>query len=240
MRLVLALALVTALALVSPADANQDRQQGPRETRGGFKLSVHTHSNDDPESPGLLLPTDRLSYDFVVGETFMYSSRTCEGRAPTNDIGLDFRPNYPGVDDDDATAPVRHHVEGVVTQVRGDKGRMEGTITTVLCMVEDGAQTDSEHVIVTEFDARYRRVSENEMQLTGGFALSPTESTGTFEDITGHGSFKGMLVCLTHGRDATQPNCAERGHFTDFVGLRGNNSQPGLMGAFRDPTVRSP
>ncbi|HVL98678.1 MAG TPA: hypothetical protein VM324_05250 [Egibacteraceae bacterium] len=240
-----ALAVVTALALVGPAAANPNK--APKsEARGGFQLSVHTHSNDDPDWSGLLFSTERLSYDFVEGETFAYSSRTCAGRAPFNDLGLDFRPDYPGVDDDDGTAAVRHHVQGTVTQVqgpRGDRGFIEGTITSVLCETVNGVQTETEHAIVTEFRARYRRISDNEVQLTGRFELSPTQSTGTFQDITGHGSFQGILVCLAHQRDATQPTCAERGHFTDFVGLRGDTTrppgetQPGLVGTFRDPTV---
>lgn len=211
----------------------------PEEAQGGFKLSVHTHSSDNPNDPSLLFSTDRLSYDFVEGENFSYSSRTCGGRAPFNDLGLDFTPDYPGVDDDDGTAAVRHHVEGTITEVNGDRGTVEGTITSFLC--ENG--TESEHSIVTDFVAKYRRVSDNEVQITGKFVLSPTDSTGTFEDITGRGSIKGIFTCLGHERDPSEPTCAELGHFTDFVGLSGDTSKPpgeavpGLMGTYRDPTV---
>lgn len=225
----------------NPAGKPTDSSQA---LSGGVKISVHTHSSDDPVFPGLLFPTDRLSFDFSEGESFSYSSRTCGGSAPFNDVGLDFRPDYPGVDDD-GTAAVRHRAEGTVTQVQGDRGTIEGTITTVLCVTENGVQTESEHVIVTEYRARYRRVSDNEVQLTGRFAISPTRSTGTFEDLTGHGSIKAILTCLAHERNPSQPSCARRGEFTDFVGLRGDTSKPageavpGLQGHFRDPTVET-
>jgi hypothetical protein len=129
-----------------------------------------------PISTGLLFPTDRLSFNFVEGEDFSYSSRTCGGRAPFNDLGLDFSPDYPGVDDDaDGTAAVRHHVEGTVTEVNGDRGTIEGTITTVLC--ENGAETGNS--IVFTYEARYVRVSDDEVRITGKWEISPTQSTGT-------------------------------------------------------------
>ena len=213
-----------ALAVVAPVAAGH--QHAPKPASGGFKLSVHTHSSDNPFDPSLLFPTDRLSYDFVEGEDFSYSSRRCGGRAPFNDLGLDFRPDYPGVDDDDGTAAVRHHVEGTITEVKGDRGTVKGTITSVLCVRENGVQTESEHTIVTEFKARYRRVSDNEVQITGKYKISPTRSTGTFEDLKGHGSIKGIFTCLGHERNPAEPTCAERGHFTDFVGLGGDTSKP--------------
>lgn len=73
----------------------------------------------------LLFQTDRLSYSFAQGDDFSYSSRTCTGTAPFNEIGLDFRPDYPGIDDATGTAAVRHHAEGTVTRVNGDKGTIE-------------------------------------------------------------------------------------------------------------------
>lgn len=39
-------------------------------------MTIHTHSNDDPDFPGPLFNSDRLSYNFVEGEDFSYSSRT--------------------------------------------------------------------------------------------------------------------------------------------------------------------
>lgn len=152
-------------------------------------MTVHTHSNIDPVWTGLLFPTDRLSFNFAQGEDFTYSSRPCSLPAPFNELGLDFSPNYPGVDDDaDGTAAVRHRVEGTVTEVKGDRGTIEGTITSVLCVTEDGKRVESENVIVTHFVAKYRRASDNELALTGQFRISPTLSTGTFAGLEGHGS----------------------------------------------------
>jgi len=250
--LILLAALIAAatVTVASPAAGKQDSSKAGKQqsskagkhsskgAKGGFNLSVHTHSG-----PGLLFPWDRLSYGFDEGEDFAYSSRPCSGFAPFNEIGLDFRPDYPGVDDDDGTAPVRHHVQGEITDVKRRKGTLRGTITSVLCVRENGASTESEHSIVTRFRAKYRRVSDNEVRISGKFALSPTQSTGTFEDIRGRGSIKGIFTCLGHVRDPSAPTCEDLGYFTDFVGLRGNTSAPpgetvpGLKGSYRDPTV---
>ncbi len=215
-------------------------------------MTVHTHSHDDPDYAGLLFDTDRLSFNFTEGEDFSYSSRTCGGPARFNDLGLDFRPNYPGVDDDaDGTAPVRHRVQGTITEVRGDRGTIQGTITSVLCeeappgVETETGRVESNNVIVTHFQARYRRVSDNQVQVTGRFRISPSESTGTFAGLEGHGSIKGVLTCLRHERNPAAPTCAQLGHFTDFVGARGDLSKgpgeitPGLMGSYRDPSVQT-
>jgi hypothetical protein len=244
LHLFLAFALMIALVGISPAAAQPPEGKGKAEAQGGVKIAVHTHSNDDPEFPGLLFDTDRLSYDFIEGEDFAYSSRICGGRAPFNDLGLDFTPDYPGVDDDaDGTAPVRHRVEGTITEVKGDRGTIEGTITTVLCEIENGTQVESDNVIVTHFEGRFRRTSDNEVRVTGTWQFSPTESTGTFEGLEGRGSIQGVLTCLAHERNPDQPTCEQRGHFTDFVGARGDLTKgpgeigPGLRGSFRDATV---
>lgn len=228
-----------ALAIAGPATA------APTASSGGVKISVHTHSNNDPVFPGLLFPSDRLAYDFAQEDEFSYSSRTCAGTAPFNEIGLDFRPDYPGIDDATGTAAVRHHAEGTITSLRagGDRGTIEGTITSVVCVTENGQRVESDDVIVMDYRAQFRRTSDNEIQLTGRFTFSPTRSTGTFEDITGGGSLKAILTCLGHVRDASAPTCEQLGHYTDFVGLRGDTTQPagsttpGLIGSFRDPTV---
>ncbi len=246
--LVLAFAVTATLVTAGPAAA---QRQDPRQTQaaGGLQVTVHSHSNDDPDWPGLLFPTDRLSFDFVQGEDFSYSSRTCGGPAPFNDVGLDFTPDYPGVDDDDGTAPVRHHVEGTVTEVRGRTGTIEGTITMVLC--EPGppdaqgrpTQVETEHSIVMHFTARYMRVSDNELRIVGRFQISPTESTGTFAGLEGRGSIQGSFTCLAHQRNPSQPTCAQRGHFTDFVAFRGDprlgpgELRPGIVGSYRDTSV---
>ena len=226
---VMALALLAPVTAFAPATA----QPAPDdELRGGLHMTVHSHS-----AGTLLFPTDRLSFNFTEGEEFSYSSRLCSGRAPFNDLGLDFRPDYPGVDDDaDGTAAVRHHVTGTITEVDGDRGTLEGTITSVLC--ENGVETDS--AIVYEYQARYMRVSDDEVRVIGTWDISPTASTGTFADLEGHGSLQGILTCLGSA------TCAELGEFTDFVAARGDTSRapgemiPGLVGTFRDPTVGEP
>lgn len=247
LHLLLALALTMALVGVSPASAQQsEKAQGKTEAQGGVQITVHTHSNDDPEWTGLLFDTDRLSFDFTEGEDFTYSSRPCDLPAAFNELGLDFSPDYPGVDDDaDGTAPVRHRVEGTITSVHGNTGTIEGTITTVMCENEalSPERQESENVIVTHFEARFHRVSDNEIRVTGRWEFSPTESTGTFEGLEGRGSIQGVLTCLAHERNPDMPTCAERGHFTDFVGARGDLTKgpgeigPGLRGSFSDATV---
>ncbi len=222
-------AAVAALVAVEPAGAQESRQDP--EVQGGFQMTVHTHSTR-PET--LLEPNvERLAFDFEEGDTFTYSSRTCDQPAPFNEVGLDFNPDYPGVDDDDGTAAVRHVVTGTVTEDNGRTGTIEGTITTVLC--EGGEETDN--VIVTHFEAKYRLVSDDELRIKGKFQISPEESTGTFADLEGHGSIQGIFTCLGPA------TCAELGEFTDFVAARGDTSkgpgeiQPGLVGTFSDPTV---
>ena len=225
-----AVAVLGTLAGLGPAEAQPPAADG---ASGGIQMTVHTHSRNDPNSADLLFPTDRLSFNFVQGEDFSYSSRPCGGRAPFNDLGLDFRPDYPGVDDDaDGTAAVRHHVTGTVTEVNGDRGTIEGTITSVLC--ENGAETGNS--IVFTYEARYVRVSDDEVRITGKWEIS--SGTGTFADMEGHGNIQGIFTCLGAA------TCAQLGYFTDFVGVRGDPTkgpgelQPGLVGTFRDPTVQ--
>ncbi len=222
-----------ALVVVGPASA-----QSSEFLSGEVLISVHSHSNNDPVFPGLLFPSDRLSYNFTQGESFSYSSRTCDGAAPFNEIGLDFRPDYPGVDDEVGTAPVRHRSQGTLTQVNGNTGTIEGTITSVLCVTENGAQTESENVIVSNYRAGFRRTSNNELQLSGSFEISPTASTGTFKNLTGGGSLEAIITCLANARNPSAPTCEQNGEFADFVALRGDTSlppgqtTPGLIGNF--------
>ncbi len=229
-RLAFGFVLVAVLFAVEPAGAAPPGAGGDA-VSGGFQMTVHSHS-DNPET--LLFPdVERLSYDFEEGDTFAYSSRTCDRTARFNDVGLDFNPDYPGVDDDDGTAAVRHQVAGTVTQDNGSTGTIEGTITTVLC--QDGQATDN--VIVTHFTARYRQVSEDQLQIIGRYEISPDESTGTFADLEGEGSIQGVFTCLG------DPVCAELGEYTDFVAARGDLTKgpgeirPGLVGNYSDPTV---
>ncbi len=241
--------MMAALVATGPAGAAPNGA-GASKLKGDVTMTIHTHSNDDPEFSGLLFDTDRLSYNFKEGEDFSYSSRTCGGRAPFNDLGLNFTPDYPGVDTDaDDTAAVRHHVEGTVTQVHGDRGTIVGTITTVLCTTgPDGPDADTvpdaidetTSSIVSEFRVRFERVSNDLLAVTGRFKFSPTQSTGTFEDIKGQGTLQGAFTCL--GANVCS-NLGQAGYYTDFVGYRGDLSarpgvlQPGLVGTFQDKTV---
>jgi hypothetical protein len=224
--LLLASACVLPLAAAGPAGA----QTGP--VSGQVQMTVHTHSGS-----GLVATPQRLPYNFVQGSTFTYASRLCSFSAPFNDIGLNFMPNYPGVDDDaDGTARVRHVVTGTVTQASGPRGVVQGTIRTILCQGLNGSVA-SEHVLVSHFTAQYILQAENDLHLYGGFQFSPTESTGTFRDIQGGGRLEARFTCLG------QTSCAPLGHFTDFVASTGNPAlpagqlQPGMTGSFYDPTV---
>jgi hypothetical protein len=232
-KLLLALALVAGLVPVAAGPASA---QTTSWASGQILMTVHTHS-----AGVLLFPVDRLSYAAQTGETFAYSSRLCSGNAPFNDLGLNFIPDYPGVDDDDGIAPVRHGISGTVTSSSGDQGTVQGTLRTVLCVPgpSPNGQVESGHVIVSHFVAAFQRVSQNALVISGGFQISPTESTGTFRDMVGGGRMEGRFTCLS------APTCAERGEFTDFVGHRGDPSlgpgllQPGLVGSFFDPTVET-
>lgn len=220
------LVLAAVMAGAGPAAAEKP-ERSPAATAGGIKLTVHAHS-----SGTLMFATDRLSYEVAEGESFSYSSRLCSGPAPFNDLGLDFSPDMAGIDDDaDGTAPVRHHVEGTVTEVNGNAGTIEGSITSVLCATEDGTNVATDSAIVSDFVARFTRSGDNDLLVTGRFTIDPGESTGQFAGLEGGGSLRGLFTCLGHQRDATQPTCAEIGEFTDFTAIRGDRDKgPGLIG----------
>ena len=222
--LLLGLALTFTMLSASPAGA----------VSGEIRMTLHTHSDPDPNFSGLMFPSDRLSYAVVPGEDFSYSSRLCSGNAPFNDVGLDFLPNYPGIDDDaDGKAKVRHRIQGTVINSNGTQGWIQGRITTVVC----AGTVPSPHVLVSTYDVQFNRISNNALTVWGGFQLSPTESTGTVRDIQGGGRMEGRFTCLS------APSCEARGQFTDFVGHSGDPSlgpgllQPGLVGSYNDPTV---
>ena len=115
-------------------------------------------------------------------------------------------------------------------------GAIQGRITTVLCE-RPGGTVESEHSIVSYFWVRYVRAGNDALLVSGGFRISPTESTGTFSDMRGGGRIEGRFTCLG------APVCAQLGHFTDFVGHTGDPSlpagqlQPGVLGNYYDPTV---
>lgn len=227
--LVLASALAVPLAVAGPASA-----QTTTPARGQVTMTVHTHSGGT-----LLFPSDRLPFNFQVGETFAYSSRLCSGAAPFNDIGLNFIPDYPGVDDDaDHTARVRHLSQGTILSRNGNTGVIQGTITTVVCEQNaSGTWVPTNDVIVSHYTATYILQAPNDLHLYGAFRFSPTESTGTFRDLQGGGRLEARLTCLGLS------SCAPGGEFTDFVVSTGDPSlpagqlQPGLVGQYYDPTV---
>lgn len=227
-RLLVPFALGAVLLAVQPAGAAPPADDG---VNGGFQMTVHTHSSNPAT---LLFPSvDRLEFGFEEGSNFAYSSRTCDRNAPFNQVGLDFTPDYPGVDDATSTAAVRHQVTGTVTEVHGKTGTIEGTITTVLC--ENGQATSN--VIVTNFEARYRLASDDQLRIMGTYQFSPTASTGTFAGLEGQGSIQASFTCLG------STTCSDIGVFTDFVAARGDLTagpgviKPGLVGNYSDPTV---
>ena len=226
----LALAFAGSLLAAGPAGSQQAAAQGQ------VRMTVHSHSGGT-----LLFPVQRLPFNFSQGDTFAYSSRLCGASAPFNEIGLDFIPDYPGVDDDgDGTAPTRHWVQGTVTLARGTRGMIQGRITSVLCVPgPSGTNVESEHAIVSNFQAAYELRAPNDLHLNGGFQFSPTESTGTFRDLRGGGRIEARLTCL--GSASCEPN----GFFNDFIVSSGNPNLPagqlqhGMIGVYYDPTVET-
>lgn len=229
-------ALAAAAALLVTASAGPAAAQ---RLSGDVTIGVHTHSD-----PGLLFGTTRLKSPFERGDRFAYSSRLCANNAPFNEVGLDFDPNYPGIDSATGVAAVRHLAEGRIVSVKhgGNKGTISGTIKSVVCVTRNGARVASGDALVMDYSARFRRTSDNELYLKGRFWFSPSRSTGTFEDITGRGSLEAQLTCLGHERNPALPTCEDLGYYADFVGLRGNlaappgQTTPGLIGHFRDHT----
>ncbi len=217
---IVALALVSSLFTVGPVRAAKpEPSQG---ASGTFTLTVHTHSSKfrGPGGAPLLKRTKPLSFDIREGERFSYASVECESPAPFNDVALDFNPDYPGIDD---PAAVRHVVEGMVVEDSGDTGEIEGTITTFLC--DDGDEGDR---ILFEFEAEFRRISDNRVLLSGTFDIEG--GTGRFQDITGEGEFSGELTCLPSVlQRAGASSRGDLGVFSDFVAE--------LSGSFSDRTT---
>ena len=228
-RSYLALAAALIVAVGGPAGA-----QTSEPISGEVRVTVHTHS-----SGVLFFTPKRLPFNFGVGDTFAYSSRLCSGNAPFNDIGLNFTPDYPGVDDNASSAArVRHLAEGTIVSMSGDKGVIEGKITTVLCVRDaSGAWVGSPNVLISYYRASFELVSPNNLRLEGVYRFSPDESTGTFRDIQGSGRIEARLTCLSTS------SCAPLGEFHDFVSSTGDPTlppgrlQPGMRGSFRDSTV---
>ena len=227
------LATACAVPLLAAGPAAAQAQQGP--AYGQVTMTVHTHSGT-----GQVATAQRLPFNFGAGSTFRYASRLCHLNAPFNDIGLDFIPNYPGVDDDaDGRARVRHIVDGTITSWFPGQGRgqVQGTIRTILCQGEGSSSVATGNVLVSHFQAALVLQAPNDLHLYGGFQFSPTESPGTFRDIQGGGRMEARLTCLGAA------SCEPIGFFNDFVASTGNPTlpagqlQPGMTGSYYDPTV---
>lgn len=214
-RTALLAAFVLTAALAGPAAAQQDH------TEGSFVMDVFAHSEfGSPGGAPLLFDADALDYDFDEGESFSYSSITCEADAPHNDRALRINPDYPGVDNPDS---VRHDVDGTVTEYDEDSGTgtIEGTITTVHCPTGDE--------IYFEYEAEFVEDGPNNLILRQG-SWEITGGTGIFSDLDGEGRLSGRLTCLPlvlerHAAD----NCEELGAYSDAI-MR-------LRGQWEDETV---
>lgn len=226
MRRTLLFAAATLIApLVTMAPAGAARPVTQDGTKGSVSIDVVglTSTVGTPSGEPTLVPTTGLEIPVTQGSDFSFSSIECSsGPAPFNEVGLEFSPDFPGLDD---PAPIRSVVEGTATDVNASGGgTVEGTITTFLC--EDGEETDQ---IVASFSARFRPTSDDQVTLmggtietTGGLALNGkftiTEATGQFEGLTGEGRLRGQLTCLPitlMRNEAT--DCADLGLFSEAL-----------------------
>lgn len=225
LALLLALALVVPLATTATAQPDDSSEGARHEARGSFAVQegrAHTEQFGSPSGAPTLFDTDPLAFSFEEGDTFAYSSITCDRPAPFNDDSLIFRPGYPGIE---SPADARYLLEGTVTDTRSDdRGFIEGTFIIVLC--EDGEESDQ---IVVDYQGRLMRTSDNDAVIRGA-QFQVVDGTGRFEDISGRGSLQGRLTCLPpvlerHDADS----CEDLGAFSDAAfNLRGN---------FHDPTT---
>lgn len=236
-RSVASIAIMMMMPLLITSPANAAEPDNRTAARGSISVDVVglTSTVGTPSGAPTLFPSTGLAIPVEEGSEFSFSSIGCEsGPAPLNDVGLEFNPDFPGIDD---PAPIRSLVEGTVTDTSpSGGGTVEGTITTILC--ENGEETDQ---FVASFTARFRPTSDDEVVLTGGtvettggLALNGrftiTEGTGRFEDLTGQGALKGQFTCLpvTLQRNGAT-DCADLGLFSEAI-LE-------LDGAFADPTA---
>jgi hypothetical protein len=208
--LFVALAILASLATISPAAAKPPSSDGG--ASGNISLTVHAHSSQFTDT---LFPTSPLPFPVTQKSSGTYSSIPCSQPAPFNDTALDFTPDFPGIED---PASVRHFVEVTLTPTEGNKGTVEGEITTILCV--DGEE--SENQLFITFEGTYKQTG-GEVRFTGTFEI--TGGTGVFEDIAGEGNITGAFTCLP-SREAT---CARLGVLSDAVFS--------LQGTFSDPTA---
>ncbi len=208
--LFVALAVLASIATTGPAAAKRPAPGGG--ASGNISLTVHAHSSQFTDT---LFPTSPLPFPVTEQSSGTYSSIPCSRPAPFNDTALDFTPDYPGIED---PASVRHFVEVTLTPTRGNKGTVEGEITTILCV---NGQESKNQLFIT-FVGTYKQTG-GEVRFTGTFEI--TGGTGVFEDITGEGTITGAFTCLA-SREAT---CAQLGVLSDAVFS--------LQGTFSDPTT---
>ncbi len=206
-----ALAILTSLATISPTAAKPPSSDGG--ASGNISLTVHAHSSQFTDT---LFPTSPLPFPVTEQSTGTYSSIPCSRPAPFNDTALDFTPDFPGIED---PASVRHFVEVTLTPTEGNKGTVEGEITTILCVEGE----ESENQLFITFEGTYKQTG-GEVKFTGTFEI--VGGTGVFEDITGEGNITGVFTCLP----ARESTCAQLGVLSDAAFS--------LQGSFSDPTVR--
>ncbi len=224
-----AAALIAPIVSMAPASAEKPARQDTTTGRISIDVVGLTSTVGTPSGFPTLVPTTGLAIPVEEGSDFSFSSIECSsGPAPFNDVGLNFSPDLPGLED---PAPIRSVVEGTVTDAHpSGGGTIQGTITTFLC--EDGQETDQ---IVVSFEADFRPTGRSQERLvggtvetTGGLGLNGrftiTEATGTFEGLTGHGRLGGQFTCLPitlERNDAT--DCADLGLFSEAIlALDGN------------------
>lgn len=209
--LLAALMLVAPMTAIAAGPALAEPDQAQRS--GGLRMEVRGHTSElgSPSGADTLFNTDPLSFQFMEGEDFSYSSIPCEEDAPFIDEALVMNPDYPGVD---SPAPLRYFIEGTVTDTRhgGERGTIEGTITAFHC--EDGQEGDQ---ILVDYQAKVKRSSENELQVRAG-TFDVTGGTGKFEGLDGHGSLNGRLTCLPPVLERTgADSCADLGIYSDAI-----------------------
>ncbi len=204
--LFVALAILASFATVGPAAAKPPSSDGG--ASGNISLTVHAHSSQFTDT---LFPTSPLPFPVTDQSTGTYSSIPCSRPAPFNDTALDFTPDFPGIED---PASVRHFVEVTLTPTEGNKGTVEGEITTILCL--EGQE--SENRIFFSFEGTFKQAGDK-LRIDGTFEI--TGGTGIFADIIGEGTISGEITCFN-------VRCAERGVYSDLAfALEGTFSDPG-------------
>ena len=208
----LGVVFIASAAVIAPAGA----QHGPTGARspvtGQLSLSVHTHSSGfgSPSGAPTLFSTDPLEIP-VASSPFSYSAIPCSSPAPFNDRALSFSPGYPGLGS--GPLAVRHLVRGDVTTTTrsGDRGIVEGTITTFLC--QNGQEQDR---VQFRFVGRFQVTSANEAVVAGSFRI--VGGRGRFAGLTGGGTITGRFTCLPPVlARAGATDCADLGAFSDSV-----------------------